>query len=352
MIKQVLSDEQVNKISEDNVLVLYASETPIQNKDGEDCSFIEYICKDKYETYKFYSDKKNNYFIVFEKDKLNKNDFLNIVALIEYREALYSFDDVDMFEIVKDIDNEVWKHYVELLDNNVTKLQDMYVSFGTKEYDEYQKKLDQAIFIKYIFTEGMGVEKNYVPSNEFMNRIPSAVHKMLPDTKDLAKAIIENTILPKVIREAKLRAYLSDKIAYKLIKNELLRFSNKEYKECFKKIKDLRNDFYVKNNIYNVKYNSEWELYKLVKLKYDNAMFQYSPEFLGRQRYDIYIPNLKTAIEYQGEQHYHQIDFFGPLEEIQKRDARKKELSDLKGINIIYWKYDEPIDKKTLDSKI
>ena len=46
--------------------------------------------------------------------------------------------------------------------------------------------------------------------------------------------------------------------------------------------------------------------------------------------YDIYIWGLKTAIEYQGKQHFESIDYFGgekAFKKLQQRDIEKQELS-------------------------
>ena len=339
---------EIQEITDNNYLVLFVSLTMIPNKTGKECSFVEYICKNKYKYYEIKNDKKKNYAIVFEKNKLNKNDLLNICALIEYRESLYSFDDVDIFSVIRDLDDIIWKECVGSFDDKIKQLQETSIPFGTKEYDSWQNKLSLYVFIKYICTEGFEVEKSYNPLNDFSYLFQNQINNRSTKSEE----IVNNYLLYLLTKEANVRLYLSDKVPYKLIKNELLRFDKKEYVEYLNKIKNIRNEFYVKNNIYIVKYVSEWDLYKLVKENYKSAIFQYSPPFLNRQRYDIYIPQLKLAIEYQGQQHYEQTDFFGPLEEIQERDKKKKKLSDENGVNIIYWKYDEKINKKNLDDKI
>ena len=59
---------------------------------------------------------------------------------------------------------------------------------------------------------------------------------------------------------------------------------------------------------------------------YDVA-YQYSPKWLGRQRFDVYIKSLNIAIEYNGKQHYEPIDFFGGIDGFSKtvkRDISKR----------------------------
>ncbi|MNZ78252.1 hypothetical protein D3C78_968180 [compost metagenome] len=50
------------------------------------------------------------------------------------------------------------------------------------------------------------------------------------------------------------------------------------------------------------------------------------PRWLGRQHFDIWIPEWKVAIEYHGAQHFRPVDFFGGEEAFKKnleRDERK-----------------------------
>lgn len=66
-----------------------------------------------------------------------------------------------------------------------------------------------------------------------------------------------------------------------------------------------------------IKWKSEYSVYELTKKIYGNSnvMFQYRPYYLNQNghqlSYDIYIPKIKTAIEYQGQQHFEPIDYFG-----------------------------------------
>jgi len=54
-----------------------------------------------------------------------------------------------------------------------------------------------------------------------------------------------------------------------------------------------------------------------------------SPEWLGRMRLDIYLPELHLALEHQGEQHYRPIGVFGGEEayiRVVERDTLKRQL--------------------------
>lgn len=74
---------------------------------------------------------------------------------------------------------------------------------------------------------------------------------------------------------------------------------------------------------------------------------QYSPKWLGRQRFDIFIKELNVAIEYNGKQHYEPVEFYGGeqgFENTLKRDFEKREKCRLNNCVLIEIKYDENID--------
>lgn len=122
--------------------------------------------------------------------------------------------------------------------------------------------------------------------------------------------------------------------------------SNSKYDTLYAKIID--------EGKYTPKWKSEFELYKLVKTYFSDAVYQYHAGFLGHQSLDIFIPSLNTGIEYQGKQHFEPIDFFGgteSFENVKKRDAEKREKCKKEGIRLIEWKYEEPISKMVLEKK-
>ncbi|MBQ9643302.1 MAG: hypothetical protein IJV26_04610 [Lachnospiraceae bacterium] len=91
------------------------------------------------------------------------------------------------------------------------------------------------------------------------------------------------------------------------------------------------------------KWKHELTLFKAVREKYPDTLYQYRPEWLGRQSLDLYIPSLRTAIEYQGIQHYLPVAFFGgdeALEERQELDQQKKKLCEQNNVRLIEWAYD------------
>ena len=80
-----------------------------------------------------------------------------------------------------------------------------------------------------------------------------------------------------------------------------------------------------------------------------------SPTWLNRQRFDVYIPELNLAIEYQGQQHYVAVDLFGGeegLKRTKQRDKEKLQLSKINGVDIIYFSYKENLTEKLVQNRL
>ena len=97
------------------------------------------------------------------------------------------------------------------------------------------------------------------------------------------------------------------------------------------------------------KWKHELSLFHAVRKQHPDTLYQYRPEWLGRQSLDLYIPHLKTAIEYQGIQHFHPVDFFGGEEALLQRqelDRQKRLLCEENGVRLVEWPYlTEPTDE-------
>ena len=96
------------------------------------------------------------------------------------------------------------------------------------------------------------------------------------------------------------------------------------------------------------KWKHELTLFHAVRKRHPDTLYQYRPEWLGRQSLDLYIPSLQTAIEYQGIQHYLPVEFFGGEEALTQRqelDRVKKELCASNSVKLIEWPYSvDPTD--------
>lgn len=130
---------------------------------------------------------------------------------------------------------------------------------------------------------------------------------------------------------------------------------NEIYKEALSSYEANILEKLLNENYYIPRWKSESDLYALVKKYYNDTIFQYRSSWLGQQSIDVYIPSLKIGFEYQGEQHFKAIDFFGGikgLEETQKRDSKKMNLCKNNNVNLIYWNYDELINESNLKKKL
>lgn len=104
----------------------------------------------------------------------------------------------------------------------------------------------------------------------------------------------------------------------------------------------------------------ETKLYYLVKREYEyiTEVKQHAHvKELGRQHLDIYIPEYRIAIEYQGDQHFKPVEYFGGLnafERIKELDERKRQLCVENKIVLIYAfpNYDWETLKQNIESKI
>ncbi len=108
------------------------------------------------------------------------------------------------------------------------------------------------------------------------------------------------------------------------------------------------------------KWKTEFLVYQIIKKMYPrDTIYQYAAPFLktGKSQlvYDVFIASINVAVEYQGEQHFRQVDFFGDEKEFRarkKRDALKRKLSEENGVKLIYVNYDENISEKLIADKI
>ena len=97
------------------------------------------------------------------------------------------------------------------------------------------------------------------------------------------------------------------------------------------------------------KWKHELSLFHALRKRYPDTLYQYRPDWLGRQSLDLYIPSIRTAVEYQGIQHYLPVVFFGgeeALEQRQELDRQKRQLCEENKVRLIEWAYTiDPTDR-------
>ncbi len=128
-------------------------------------------------------------------------------------------------------------------------------------------------------------------------------------------------------------------------------FGDYEYRENF--FRKCENKLRKKHNVPEIgKGNiSQYLLYSLLQKYFPNIKYEYSPRWLGNQRYDMFIPSKRTAIEYNGIQHYEPVEAWGGKEGLKKnkkRDADKARKSKENNIDLRIWHYSKSINEENV----
>ncbi|WP_062564706.1 hypothetical protein [Pseudoalteromonas shioyasakiensis] len=80
-----------------------------------------------------------------------------------------------------------------------------------------------------------------------------------------------------------------------------------------------------------------------------------SPDWLGQQRFDIYIPELVLAVEYQGQQHYKPVKLFGGVEGLKKtqqRDRDKVAKCKANNVSLVLFSYTDRLSEKLVMTRL
>lgn len=102
---------------------------------------------------------------------------------------------------------------------------------------------------------------------------------------------------------------------------------------------------------------SETILTKIISKIFSNEIIytHFRPDWLEGLELDIFLPDRKIGIEYQGQQHFHPIKAWGgilALEKLRERDARKRKFCLEQGIPLFEIDYTEPLEYYYIKKKI
>ncbi|MDO4275454.1 MAG: hypothetical protein Q4D16_17440 [Eubacteriales bacterium] len=149
---------------------------------------------------------------------------------------------------------------------------------------------------------------------------------------------------------------------YRNLKNTLMPFLQEMYLKAekyengnydWKAAKSKLTGDLIEKGVLKSKWKNEQSLYLLVKKTFPNAIFQYRPDWLSPQSLDIYIPEINVGIEYQGIQHYMEVEFFGGKKAFEHRvvlDEKKREMCRKKKVRLVEWNYNIDITNKNLQA--
>jgi hypothetical protein len=118
---------------------------------------------------------------------------------------------------------------------------------------------------------------------------------------------------------------------------------------------NLKDDVRLRAGI--IRWVSETQIYQILRSLLPGITIETHahPSFLEGLEYDIYVPTLNLAIEYQGIQHYQPIDYFGgetAFAKVKERDEKKSALSLKHNIDLVYFDYTEDINETLIKSKL
>lgn len=102
---------------------------------------------------------------------------------------------------------------------------------------------------------------------------------------------------------------------------------------------------------------SESILFKIICVLYPRheVIRHHRPEWLEGLELDLFLPEERLGIEYQGQQHYHPVELWGgedALKSQQARDARKRHLCRRKGVRLVEIKYTEPLSEAHVRARL
>lgn len=209
---------------------------------------------------------------------------------------------------------------------------------------------------------GWYIEQNFLragidpsnPSNYLESVCPQEIRQLL--IKQSKMQIQRNTLAEKLFPDAtdvQLGSFNKDEWeVQRQLEKEITRLRRK----VTKVIENLTREEFGFKKI-GEQWVSETLLYQLVTELYPSQQVirNIRPDWLENLELDIYLPELKLAFEYQGQQHYKPVKAWGgdkAFKALKQRDARKKELCQQLGIRLVEFKFSEYLSLANLQKKV
>lgn len=350
IIKQgTLIQDIYNKIRaelSESILVFMFSYTPCKNCDISKYIMEQYAYKYILLDNIFPYDTSKNYLVIFrESDVFYARTFYYLVNS-------YNIYETKLNDIISSI------KYKDTYIGDI-----LYYMFQNEHKYNYINNIDKYDQIYYIKDKLRGLKSICHFWGGVLNysyNIFQKIHELpyISNTRVIIDYIKSNY---NIVNELQLYMYLKEYILYPVQKYfEETQSIFEKYNMIYqtKESKEERSIIYSKL-INEGKIKSKWKneqlLFRIVSEIFPDAIYQYRDKWLNKQSLDIYIPSLKLGIEYQGEQHFKEISFFGGKDALEKnieRDNRKKDICKNNGVTLIYWNFYEPINPITVKEKL
>lgn len=246
------------------------------------------------------------------------------------------------------------KKLTELFEEEIITYLDSYIE-SEGYYDLPSKLLKKYCSTEFINSNYESLKKDWI--EEFFNsfdRYPIPKEDLLKKVNEFNKNGLEQEsewdLYPKRFSLAKEFNYDFDffKIPKVQIPQTLLKLVELEFTSLYKK---LISSFIIENDLKvgDDRWVSEKYLYFRIKECFPELPIvrHASPAWLGNQHFDIYLPSINVAIEYNGKQHYEPIKYFGgekSFQHVKELDNQKYRVAMENNTTVIIHKYDDEID--------
>ena len=114
---------------------------------------------------------------------------------------------------------------------------------------------------------------------------------------------------------------------------------------------------FIGHLIIGEKWREETELFRIVSslLTPRQVIHHYRGDELFGLEYDIYVPELRLAIEYHGQQHFQSVSHWGGADGLAKRkenDARKRRLSLRHAVDLVEFTYQDEVSAESVERRL